>query len=687
MSVETVADFAAMLAKGRLLKPDQLEEIAARLQRRFPEPRTLAAELIRRDWLTPFQVNKLFQDHGEELLLGSYVLLERLGAGGMGEVYKARNWKLDKIVAIKLIRPDRLKDADTIRRFQREVRAAAQLNHPNVVHAYDCDEADGKHFVVLEYVEGIDLARLVKQQGPLPVDQACDCIRQAALGLQHAFERGLVHRDIKPHNLLLTRPSGASSSVEAVVKILDLGLARLSGGGVESDSSSTVTEVGTVMGTMDYLAPEQALNAHAADIRADLYSLGCTFYFLLTGRVPFPGGSATEKLIKHQSQQPVPVHQQRPETPPVVAAIVAKLMAKRPQDRYQTPAEVVAILSNLHNLPAASVQPMPVSVASEALTDTSPGWSSLVTSEPHAEIVSSPEQRRARQRFPWKLLLSVAVVGLVVLIGLLPLLWRGGEPAAPETHPVVEKEPRQPKPPPTFEEWKTHVGELPVDRQVKEVLAKLKKRNPSFDGEVKSTIKNDVVIGLEFSSEHVSDLSPLQALPKLQALACYGAQNNKGELADLSPLKGLKLTSLNCNFTRVADLTPLRGMPLAVLLCGFTSVTDLTPLHGMDLSTLNIIGNRGITDLSPLRGMSLTALYCRGTGITDLSPLRDIPLKLLSCPDAALKDNATLRSLKYLRQLNRRPIAEFWKAVGEKNLPPKPTKAPEAEDGEEKPDS
>ena len=185
----------------------------------FPAPRALAGELIRRGWLTPYQVNQLLQGRGRDLLLGSYVLLERLGEGGMGQVFKARNWKLGRVVALKLIRKERLDNPDAVRRFQREIRAAAQLDHPNIVRAFDADEVDGTHLLVMEYVEGTDLAKLVKKDGPLPVDKACDYCRQAALGLQHAYERGLVHRDIKPHNLLLT-PGG-------VVKILDMGLARL----------------------------------------------------------------------------------------------------------------------------------------------------------------------------------------------------------------------------------------------------------------------------------------------------------------------------------------------------------------------------------------------------------------------------------------------------------------------------
>jgi serine/threonine-protein kinase len=294
--------------------------------------------------------------HGRnaELLLGSYVLLDRIGAGGMGQVYKARNWKMNRIAALKVIRKERLDKPETVQRFYREARAAAQLNHPNVVLAYDADEVNGTHYFAMEYVEGNDLAQLVKQKGPLPVEQACDYVRQAALGLQHAFERGLVHRDIKPSNLLVTMRTGSQGGQYGTVKILDMGLARLAAAG--PDSVSELTVEGAFMGTPDYIAPEQTLDSRTVDIRADLYSLGCTWYYLLTGLVPFPGGTFGEKLLKHQLHYPVPVEQLRPEVSAPVAALLTRLIAKRPEDRCQTPAELVAVLDTLFQPAAAGAR-------------------------------------------------------------------------------------------------------------------------------------------------------------------------------------------------------------------------------------------------------------------------------------------------------------------------------------------
>src|SRR5262245_38754058 len=372
MPIASVADLVDTLRHTQLLTRPQQDELARALQPRFTEPRALARELIQRDWLTPFQINQVFQDRARDLVLGPYLLLERLGEGGMGQVFKARNRKLGLIVAIKVIRKERLTSTDALRRFRREILAAAQMSHPNVVRAFDADEIDGRYFLAMEYVEGADLGRLVKKHGPLPVAQACAYVRQAALGLQHAFERGFVHRDIKPSNLLVSggRVSGqqgpgadhspptthASPLTTHQVKILDMGLARLALGSTDAGGSSTLTEEQTVMGTPDYIAPEQARDSHAADIRSDLYSLGCTFYYLLAGQAPFPGETPMDKLLKHWCDEPQPIEHLRPDVPPGVAAIVHKLMAKTPENRFQTPVDLaVALASALKGEPAPAL--------------------------------------------------------------------------------------------------------------------------------------------------------------------------------------------------------------------------------------------------------------------------------------------------------------------------------------------
>jgi serine/threonine protein kinase len=277
-----------------------------------------------------------------------YRIVEVLGQGGMGTVYKAQHRLMERLVALKVIDRSLTGNPAVVERFRREVKAAAQLNHPNIVHAYDAEQAMDTHFLVMEFVEGTTLSSLVEQQGPLPVAQACDYIRQAAVGLQRAFEHGMIHRDIKPHNLMRT-PLG-------VVKILDFGLARLlsetnsplsslAKEAVSVDvSPANLTQMGMVMGTADYMAPEQAIDAHAADICADIYSLGCTLYYLLSGQAPFPEGTVLDKLRAHRTRKPRPLSDFRKDVPPALVRILERMMAKDPDQRYQTPAEAADAL-------------------------------------------------------------------------------------------------------------------------------------------------------------------------------------------------------------------------------------------------------------------------------------------------------------------------------------------------------
>ncbi|GIW79986.1 MAG: hypothetical protein KatS3mg105_1793 [Gemmatales bacterium] len=273
--------------------------------------------------------------------LPGYEILCELGRGGMGYVYKARHTRLNRIVALKLIRRQLfVVDEETISRFEREAQAAAQLSHPNIVLIYNLDEFDDIFYITMEYVDGIDLHRLVQQQGPLPARQACEYIRQAALGLQHAYEHGLVHRDIKPANLLVTQRK-SSDAAAGIVKISDLGLVLVP----DRAGQSNLTKVGAVIGTPDYLSPEQANDPHNVDIRADIYSLGCTFYYLLTGKAPFEDAELLQKLVMHQTMHPTRVNEIRKDVPAKVADIIRKMMAKRPEDRYATPAQVARALA------------------------------------------------------------------------------------------------------------------------------------------------------------------------------------------------------------------------------------------------------------------------------------------------------------------------------------------------------
>jgi len=316
--------------------------------------KTVARTLVQNGLLTKFQAQLLLIGRTSGFVLGQYRILDLLGQGGMGRVFKAEHLTMGRTVALKVLAPRHTKTAKARELFMREVRAAAKLMHPNIVTAHDANEIDGRHYLVMEYIDGPNLNQLVRERGPLPVGLACDIVRQVASGLQYAYEQGMVHRDIKPPNVLLQR-SGTALSSGYLVKIVDFGLALLvdasegeNGEGESGEGDGMLpTAKNVVVGTPDYLSPEQARNLRTVDVRSDLYSLGCTFYFLLTGQVPFPGGTPLEKLIRQTREEPAAVEQLRPDIPQEVASIVRCLMAKEPSHRYQSPAELVLELMPL----------------------------------------------------------------------------------------------------------------------------------------------------------------------------------------------------------------------------------------------------------------------------------------------------------------------------------------------------
>jgi serine/threonine protein kinase len=266
-----------------------------------------------------------------QLQLRDYRLLGVIGQGGMGTVYKALHTQLDKVVAVKLLPEHRTRDAPAVARFQREMKAVGKLHHPYIVAAHDAGEADGRYFLAMEYVDGLNLAELVRRTGPLLVADACELVRQAALGLDYVHQHGLVHRDIKPSNLMLT--------AEGQVKILDLGLARLHG----DAAGDELTGEDQVMGTTDYMAPEQADDSHAVDGRADVYSLGCTLYKLLVGDAPFAGKayrSPAQKLLAHNQAAVPSMVERRSDVPPGLIHVIEKMLAKTPDKRQSTAAEL-----------------------------------------------------------------------------------------------------------------------------------------------------------------------------------------------------------------------------------------------------------------------------------------------------------------------------------------------------------
>jgi uncharacterized protein (TIGR03067 family) len=320
----------------------------------------LARELVRQKKLTKFQAGEAYKGKAKSLVLGNYTLLDKIGAGGMGQVFKAEHRRMKRIVAVKMLPTAMMKNPAVVARFEREVTAAARLNHPNIVTAFDADNVNGVHLLIMEYVEGSDLSAIVKKDGPLPLDQAVNYILQTAQGLQAAHAEGIVHRDIKPANLLLDK--------KGTVKILDMGLARVGG---SAPGQADLTSTGAVMGTVDYMAPEQALNTKSADARADIYSLGCSLFYLLTGKAAYGGDSLMAKLLAHRDE-PIPsLRALRPDVSDQLEEIFFRMVAKGVEERYQTVSEVIADLMRLTtgHQPAVAAQSSSGSFADSGLTD------------------------------------------------------------------------------------------------------------------------------------------------------------------------------------------------------------------------------------------------------------------------------------------------------------------------------
>ncbi len=397
-----------LLAKSRIWPDDELRTRLASLSD-LPENATkAAAHLIKHGLLTTFQARVLLTGKYRGFRLGAYVIRDQIGQGGMGSVYLARHETLRRPVAIKVLAAGSVgaQVQVNVERFLREARSAAALDHPNIVRVFDVARLGETHYLVMEYVEGQNLEQIVAAGGPLTCGRAVEYVLQAAAGLEHASQKGFIHRDIKPANLILAK--------DGTLKILDMGLAR------SEDSSDRVTEAfdkGAVVGTADFISPEQAMNAPDLDIRTDIYSLGATFYTLVTGRPPF-AGNTTQKLMQHQIKDPPSLSALDKTFPPELATVVAKMMQKRPADRYQTPGEVMAALGPwLSNTPHV--------VAALSRTETR---SSLELQQTLTEVVSgsskrlptvaaTASRRGERSVLPYAIA-GVAVVGFVGVLGL-----------------------------------------------------------------------------------------------------------------------------------------------------------------------------------------------------------------------------------------------------------------------------
>ena len=337
MSKLTADNLVDLLGRSGLLDKAQIERVIEELRAAhgadLPEGAALAEELIKRDLITRWQADKLLEGRYKGFFLNKYKLLSLLGTGGMSSVFLAENVLMQKRVAVKVLPKNRVEDSSYLARFYNEARAAGRLTHPNIIHTYDIDNDGKHHYIVMEFVPGRNLLQVVKDDGPLSYRRAAEYIVQAADGLAYAHAAGLVHRDVKPANFLVTDAE--------LLKLLDLGLAYFAGG---ENASLTLQHEEHVLGTADYLAPEQAVCSHGVDARADIYALGCTLYFLLTGHPPFDEGTIHQRMLAHTLQQPPSIFEDRPDAPRSLVAICERMMAKKPEDRYQTAVDVANVL-------------------------------------------------------------------------------------------------------------------------------------------------------------------------------------------------------------------------------------------------------------------------------------------------------------------------------------------------------
>ncbi|MDC0308109.1 MAG: serine/threonine-protein kinase [Planctomycetaceae bacterium] len=344
-----------------------------------PPPETaeeLVKLLVKANHLTKFQAKLIAAGKGKSLSLGIYLIKDKIGAGGMGQVYLAEHSRMKREVALKVLPPQLVKNHDAVQRFHREVQAAAQLNHKNIVTAFDANEDKGTHFLVMERVKGKDLSSTVKDNGPMSIDLALNVIQQTAEGLLYAHDQGIIHRDIKPANLLLDE--------EGVLKILDMGLAGIESPG-DADEGGGLTSTGMVMGTVDFMAPEQAMDTRSADARSDIYSLGCSLFYLLTKRPLFLDDTVMKKLMALQTQPAPTLSSCRDDVTPAIEALYQKMIAKKPADRFQSMSDVVTAIEHC-------LSPSPQSAHPSSLTQDASLQAFLQNQSDTDTILNTPHQ-------------------------------------------------------------------------------------------------------------------------------------------------------------------------------------------------------------------------------------------------------------------------------------------------------
>lgn len=568
----------------------------------------LAEALVAAGRLTPYQVRAIAAGRERQLVLGNYVILDRLGQGGMGQVHKAWHRRMDRLVALKMLPEHALAAPDALARFQREARAAARLSHPHIVTAFDADDHGGTHFLVMELVDGLNLAELVHRQGPLGVDEALECMRQAGEGLAYAHAQGVVHRDIKPANLLLDR--------SGVVRVLDMGLARVCRTELEPGDDNPLTAQGLVIGTVDYMSPEQAQNTQSADVRSDVYSLGCTLFHLLTGRPPYAGGTLLARMLAHRDA-PIPsLRQVRPDASARLEDVLRRALAKDPAERFQDVPSFLEPLELCRSNPDSAKARARLAArladggfrltAARGARDTSSIYSADTLGQPWGRTSSPLTAPGGRRRASRRLWLAVAApAALVAALFFAPRFWSrdaadvpGPGDRGPQAGAVVVTAP----------DSRTRAAATPQDREVAVWALSIGARVEVFIGSNYRELDGPAILpegpirlqaidmtdGVQATD---ADLARLRGLQSLITLGCYSTAISDEAGPSLAALTTVEQLSLGK--TRVTDaiLPALARLPrLRHLRLGETAITDAAldhlarfpALQSLDLSSTQV---------------------------------------------------------------------------------------------------
>ncbi len=546
-------------------------------------------------------------------IFAGYEILRELGRGGMGAVYEARQLALQRTVALKILPPHLADEEGFIARFQSEAIAAANVNHANIVQVFTAGESEGIEYIAMEFIEGETIQQRLKRLGRLPLTEALDIAYHVAAALDHAWQTAqLIHRDVKPDNIFLAQ--------NGTVKLGDFGLAKILR---EGATSATVT--GVVLGSAHFMSPEQARGQRDLDARADIYSLGCTLHYMMTGRTVFEGPDFMSVMYKHVNEAPAPLHTLLPHCPAGVNRLLTRMIAKKRDARPPSHAELVGEI--LHVRDEARV------------------WEH--SDERQRRRMARDEPPRKNSHWAYALAVSAALVAA----GSYVYATRTERPERPAASALLAD-------PSDRRDFIRRVENLSLDERIERVMTALQEANPHFAGKKEDyRVEDGEITELTLSSVGLQNIWPLCALENLRVLNLAGdpAARRRGTLADLSALAELRLEELDVSWTAVEDLAPLAKTPLKILRAANTRVRSVAPLQGLALTELDL-SFTDVADVAPLKKMPLTELRLNDTKVSELAPLRGLPLQTVTADSRPLRAQSdVVRSWSQLETINGAP--------------------------------